>query len=172
MVDALPKAEDDPVDEEAIRVAFIGRPNVGKSSLVNRLLGEQRVMVSDIAGTTRDAIDTPLVHDGQKYVLVDTAGVRRRGKVYENIEKYSVLRALRAIERTDVAFIVLDAERGIAEQDKRVAGYALDAVARLRSWSTSGTLSRKTTKRRTDSKRRFAATFRLCVGLPYCSCRH
>ncbi|GLV12630.1 GTPase Der [Alicyclobacillus hesperidum] len=127
VVDVLPKEEDEPVDDEAIRVAFIGRPNVGKSSLVNRLLGEERVMVSDTAGTTRDAIDTPLVHDGQKFVLVDTAGVRRRGKVYENIEKYSVLRALRAIERTDVAFIVLDAERGIAEQDKRVAGYALDA---------------------------------------------
>lgn len=127
VVDALPKLPPEEVDEDAIRVAFIGRPNVGKSSLVNRLLGENRVMVSDIAGTTRDAIDTPLVHDDQKYVLVDTAGVRRRGKVYENIEKYSVLRALRAIERTDVAFIVIDAERGIAEQDKRVAGYALDA---------------------------------------------
>lgn len=120
--------ESDPeYGEDVIRVALIGRPNVGKSSLINSLLGENRVMVSDVAGTTRDAIDTQLTLDNQKFVLVDTAGLRRRGKVYENIEKYSVLRALRAIERSDVAFIVIDGERGIAEQDKRVAGYALDA---------------------------------------------
>jgi len=119
--------EDPEYGEDVIRVAVIGRPNVGKSSLINALVGENRVMVSDVAGTTRDAIDTPLEEDGQQYVLVDTAGLRRRGKVYENIEKYSVLRALRAIERADVALIILDGERGIAEQDKRVAGYALDA---------------------------------------------
>lgn len=130
-VAALPVFEPEEIDEDAIRIAFIGRPNVGKSSIVNRLLGDNRVMVSDTAGTTRDAIDTPLIHDEQKYILVDTAGVRRRGKVYEGIEKYSVLRALRAIERADVAFIVIDAERGIAEQDKRVAGYALDAGCAL-----------------------------------------
>lgn len=120
--------EDDPeYGDDVIRIAVIGRPNVGKSSLINALVGENRVMVSDVAGTTRDAIDTPIEADGQQYVLIDTAGLRRRGKVYENIEKYSVLRALRAIERADVAFIVIDGERGIAEQDKRVVGYALDA---------------------------------------------
>ncbi|MFD1677125.1 ribosome biogenesis GTPase Der [Alicyclobacillus fodiniaquatilis] len=127
IVEQLPQLAPEEVDEDAIRIAFIGRPNVGKSSLVNRLLGENRVMVSDVAGTTRDAIDTPIQHEDQKYVLVDTAGVRRRGKVYEHIEKYSVLRALRAMERADVCFVVIDAARGIAEQDKRVAGYALDA---------------------------------------------
>lgn len=128
IVKEFPKEIHDETDSDAIHVAMIGRPNVGKSSLINALLGENRVMVSEVAGTTRDAIDTPLeTADGQKYVLIDTAGLRRRGKVYENIEKYSVLRALRSIERADVAFIVIDGERGIAEQDKRVAGYALDA---------------------------------------------
>ncbi|MCF8563727.1 ribosome biogenesis GTPase Der [Alicyclobacillus tolerans] len=127
VVDALPSAEDTQYEEDVIRISLIGRPNVGKSSLINALVGGERVMVSNIAGTTRDAIDTPLELDGQSYVLVDTAGLRRRGKVYENIEKYSVLRALRAIERSDVVFVVLDGHSGITEQDKRVAGYALDA---------------------------------------------
>lgn len=127
VVHLLPSRTEEEYGEDVIRVALIGRPNVGKSSLINALLGENRVMVSEVAGTTRDAIDTPLEFDGQKYVLIDTAGLRRRGRVYENVEKYSVLRALQAIERADVAFVVLDGERGIAEQDKRVAGYALSA---------------------------------------------
>ncbi len=113
--------------EDVIRVAVIGRPNVGKSSIINALVGENRVMVSDVAGTTRDAIDTPIAVGGQEYVLIDTAGLRRRGRVYETIERYSVLRALRAIERCDVALLVIDGKQGITEQDKRVAGYALEA---------------------------------------------
>ncbi|MCY0888562.1 MAG: ribosome biogenesis GTPase Der [Alicyclobacillaceae bacterium] len=114
-------------DEDSVRVSFVGRPNVGKSSLVNALMGFNRVMVSDIAGTTRDSIDTPITVDDKSYILIDTAGLRRRGKVYERIEKYSAMRAVRAIERSDVVFVVLDGKEGIAEQDKRVAGYALDA---------------------------------------------
>lgn len=119
--------EIEPVDSDVVRVAIIGRPNVGKSSLVNAILGEDRVIVSDIAGTTRDAIDTPFEADGQKYIFVDTAGIRKRGKVYEKVEKYSVLRAMAAIENADVCLIVLDGETGIIEQDKKIAGYAHEA---------------------------------------------
>jgi len=123
----LPEKEDDEYDEDTIRVALIGRPNVGKSSLVNAILGEERVIVSDQAGTTRDAIDTPFVKDGQKFVLIDTAGMRKRGKVYESTEKYSVMRAMQAIERADVVLVVLNGEEGIIEQDKHIAGYAHEA---------------------------------------------
>ncbi|WLV23453.1 ribosome biogenesis GTPase Der [Aciduricibacillus chroicocephali] len=114
-------------DEETIYFSLIGRPNVGKSSLVNALLNEERVIVSDIEGTTRDAIDTRLIRDGQEYVITDTAGMRKRGKVYETTEKYSVMRALKAIDRSDVVLVLLDAETGIREQDKKIAGYAHEA---------------------------------------------
>lgn len=114
-------------DEGVTKFSLIGRPNVGKSSLVNALLGEDRVIVSDIEGTTRDAIDSPYKYNGQEYVIIDTAGMRKKGKVYESTEKYSVLRALRAIERSDVVLVVLNAEEGIREQDKKIAGYAHEA---------------------------------------------
>jgi GTP-binding protein len=127
VVSKLPDKTEEEYDGDTIRVAVIGRPNVGKSSLVNAILGEERVIVSDQAGTTRDAIDTPFEKDGQKFVLIDTAGIRKRGKVYETTEKYSVLRAMRAIERADVALVVLNAEEGIVEQDKHIAGYAHEA---------------------------------------------
>ncbi len=126
-VDLLPDLEDEQYDEDVIRVALIGRPNVGKSSLVNALLGEDRVIVSDVAGTTRDAIDTPFELEGQRYVLIDTAGMRKRGKVYETTEKYSVMRSMKAIERADVVLVVINGEEGIIEQDKHIAGYAHDA---------------------------------------------
>ena len=111
-------------EDDKIRFSLIGRPNVGKSSLINTILGEERVIASDIAGTTRDAIDTDFKHNGDEYVVIDTAGIRKRGKVYESCEKYSVLRSLKAIERSDVVLVVLNAEEGIIEQDKKVAGYA------------------------------------------------
>ena len=116
-------AEDDE-DEEAIKVAVIGKPNVGKSSLINKILGENRVIVSDIAGTTRDAIDTPYEHEGQKYVFIDTAGMRKKGKIDENVERYSVIRSLAAVDRCDVVLILIDAQEGVTEQDTKIAGYA------------------------------------------------
>lgn len=127
VVERMPDKREEEYDDDVIKVAVIGRPNVGKSSLVNALLGEERVIVSDVAGTTRDAVDTPFEKDGQRYVLIDTAGMRKRGKVYEKAEKYSVMRALAAIERADVALIVLNGEEGIIEQDKHIAGYAHEA---------------------------------------------
>ncbi|WP_213423186.1 ribosome biogenesis GTPase Der [Bhargavaea massiliensis] len=127
VVRSFPESDEEKIEDDVIRFSLIGRPNVGKSSLTNVFLGEERVIVSDIAGTTRDAIDSDFVHDGQKYKVIDTAGMRKKGKVYESTEKYSVLRALRAIERSDVVLIVLNGEEGIREQDKRIAGYAHDA---------------------------------------------
>ncbi|MDF2720898.1 MAG: ribosome-associated GTPase EngA [Paenibacillus sp.] len=127
VADHLPDKEDEEYGEDTIRVALIGRPNVGKSSLVNAILGEERVIVSDQAGTTRDAIDTPFEKDGQKFVLIDTAGMRKRGKVYETTEKYSVMRAMHAIERADVVLVVINGDEGIIEQDKHIAGYAHEA---------------------------------------------
>ena len=125
---------------EGTRIAVIGEPNVGKSSLVNAILNENRSIVSNVQGTTRDAIDTPFTYEGKPYVIVDTAGIRKRGKVYESIEKYSVLRALSAIERADVVLFLIDAEKGIREQDKHVAGYAEEAgkpvVIVVNKWDT------------------------------------
>jgi GTPase len=123
----FPKNKQEDYDADVIKFSLIGRPNVGKSSLVNAILGEDRVIVSNIAGTTRDAVDSPYTYEGQRYVIIDTAGMRKKGKVYESTEKYSVLRALRAIERSDVVLVVLDAEEGIIEQDKKIAGYAHEA---------------------------------------------
>jgi GTP-binding protein len=119
---------------------LIGRPNVGKSSLVNALLNQERVIVSDVAGTTRDAVDSTFTREGQDFVIIDTAGMRKRGKVYETTEKYSILRALKAIERSDVVLVLINAEEGIIEQDKKIAGYAHDAgravVIVVNKWDT------------------------------------
>ncbi|MGO4270186.1 ribosome biogenesis GTPase Der [Paenibacillus sp. TAF58] len=123
----FPDKKDDEYGEEVIKFALIGRPNVGKSSMTNAILGEERVIVSDVAGTTRDAIDTPFERDDQKFVIIDTAGMRKRGKVYENTEKYSVMRAMKAIERADVVLVVIDGQEGIIDQDKHIAGYAHEA---------------------------------------------
>jgi GTP-binding protein len=119
--------DDDVVyDDDTISFSIVGRPNVGKSSLTNAILGEERVIVSEISGTTRDAIDTQFKKDKRQYVVIDTAGIKKRGKIYENADKYSVLRALSALERSDVALLVIDGEEGVIEQDKHVAGYIYD----------------------------------------------
>lgn len=114
-------------NEDEIKVALIGRPNVGKSSIFNTLVGEERSIVSDVAGTTRDAIDTPVIREGQKFLFIDTAGMRRKARIYEPIEKYSIIRSLRAVDRSDVVLMVIDAIDGVTEQDKKIAGYAHEA---------------------------------------------
>ncbi|MFG6118467.1 ribosome biogenesis GTPase Der [Thalassobacillus sp. B23F22_16] len=140
VVDHFPEKVVESEDDDTIRFSLIGRPNVGKSSLVNALLGQERVIVSDIAGTTRDAIDTPFEKEGRDFVIIDTAGMRKKGKIYETTEKYSILRALKAIERSDVVLTLIDAEEGIIEQDKKIAGYAHEAgkavVIVVNKWDT------------------------------------
>lgn len=120
----FPEDKDTDYDETVIKVAVVGQPNAGKSSLINKFLGENRVIVSDIPGTTRDAIDTPFTYEDQNYVLIDTAGLRKKRKISENVEKYSAIRSLTAIERADICLIVIDAEKGPTEQDTKIAGYA------------------------------------------------
>ncbi|MBR0138660.1 MAG: ribosome biogenesis GTPase Der [Firmicutes bacterium] len=127
IIERIPEESFSDEEEDDIKIAVIGKPNVGKSSIVNAFLGEERVIVSDIAGTTRDSIYTPFEKDGVKFTLIDTAGIRRRSKVTEDIEKYSVVRAIAAIERCDVALMVLDAREGLTEQDKKIVGMAHEA---------------------------------------------
>lgn len=140
VVHDLPVIDDVEYAENRIKLCLIGRPNVGKSSLTNSLLGEKRVIVSEIEGTTRDSIDSLFTYDEQDYVVIDTAGLRKKGKVYENAEKYSVLRALSAIDRSDICLILIDAETGIREQDKKITGYAVDAgkgiILVVNKWDT------------------------------------
>lgn len=119
----FPKGTEESYDEDTVKVAVVGKPNVGKSSLVNKILGEERTIVSDIPGTTRDAIDTPFAVGEHKYVFIDTAGMRKKGKVFEAIERYSVIRSLTAIERADVCLLLIDGKEGVSEQDSKIAGY-------------------------------------------------
>ncbi|MGN0292126.1 MAG: ribosome biogenesis GTPase Der [Lachnospiraceae bacterium] len=126
VIEHFPQGVGDAEEDERPRIAIVGKPNVGKSSLINRLLGEQRVIVSDIAGTTRDAIDTNIKYNGKDYVFIDTAGLRRKNKIKEEIERYSIIRAVTAIERSDVVMIVIDATEGVTEQDAKIAGIAHD----------------------------------------------
>jgi len=138
VVNLLPKPAKEAEDEEVIRVAVVGKPNVGKSSLINRILGEERVIVSDIPGTTRDAVDSPFEHNGQRYVFIDTAGLRRKSKIKETIERYSIVRAVSAVERADVCVLLIDAEEGITEQDTKIAGIAHErgkaAIVAVNKW--------------------------------------
>jgi len=126
IVDTIKDDVEEEIDEEIITFSLIGRPNVGKSSLTNAILNQERVIVSDISGTTRDSIDTPFIKDGQKYVAIDTAGLKKKGKIYEAVDKYSAIRALKAIERSEIVLLVLDGAVGITDQDKHVIQYATD----------------------------------------------
>ena len=135
-----PISDDNIYDNDKIKFCIIGRPNVGKSSLVNAILNEKKVIVSDVAGTTRDAVDTEFKYDGKDYIVIDTAGMRKKGRIYESIEKYSLLRSMKAIDRSDVCVIVVNAEEGIIEHDKHIASYALEAgkpmVLVVNKWDT------------------------------------
>jgi GTP-binding protein len=127
IVDKFPGIAEEEDEDDRIKIAVIGKPNVGKSSLVNAMVGEERVIVSNVAGTTRDSIDTPFKWNGDEYLLIDTAGIRRKSKVTDDIERYSVIRAISSIERSDVCLLMLDATEGITEQDKKIAGMAHEA---------------------------------------------
>lgn len=150
----FPSADEEETDEDIIKVAVIGRPNAGKSSLINRLIGEERVIVSNIPGTTRDAVDTYFEKDGQKYLFIDTAGIRRKSKVDEKIERLSVMRSLSAVERADVCILMIDANEGVAEQDAKIAGYAHEegkaTVVAVNKWEIvekeTGTMNKYKTK--------------------------
>ena len=119
-------AEREEEDDESVKIAVVGKPNVGKSSIINRLIGENRVIVSDIAGTTRDAIDTKVLHNGQEYIFIDTAGLRRKNKIKEELERYMIMRTVAAVERADIAVLVIDGKEGVTEQDAKIAGIAHD----------------------------------------------
>ncbi|BBO85676.1 GTPase Der [Desulfosarcina ovata subsp. sediminis] len=157
LTDGFPGAPAKDELPDAIRIAVIGKPNAGKSSLINAILGEERLVVSDVAGTTRDAIDTAFTRDGKNYVLVDTAGIRRKGKVSQRLEKFSIIKALRSLERCHVALIIIDAEEGISDQDARVAGYAYDrgcgAIFLLNKWDLVDNRDGKALKRMTENLR-------------------
>jgi len=154
---AFPRAADVDAESDEIAIAVVGRPNVGKSSLVNRLLGEDRVIVSDVPGTTRDAIDTHFTRDGVKYLLIDTAGMRRKGKITLPVERYSVMRSLRAIDRAGVVLMVINAAEGILEQDTKIAGYVHESgkgvIIVVNKWDIFPDKNDKSTLRFTDDLR-------------------
>ena len=153
----LPEDEGEEYGDDVIKVAVIGKPNVGKSSLINKMAGEERVIVSDIAGTTRDAVDTVVENESGKFVFIDTAGIRRKSKVLENIERYSVLRAYMAVDRADVCVIVIDATVGFTEQDSKVAGYAHEqgkgCIVAVNKWDAVEDKTDKTMKEFTDKRK-------------------
>ena len=157
IIAAFPEKTGEDKAEDEISIAVIGRPNVGKSSIVNKILGEDRVIVSDVPGTTRDAIDTHFTKDGMKFTLIDTAGMRRRGKIEEAVERYSVMRSLRAIDRADVVLMMINAFEGITEQDKKIAGYAHESgkgvVIVVNKWDIYPDKDDKSTLRFTEELR-------------------
>lgn len=166
VVSYFPENEANEEDENVIRVAVAGKPNAGKSSLVNKILGEERVIVSDIPGTTRDAIDSEVTVDDQKYVFIDTAGMRKRGKINENVERYSVVRALNAVDRADVCIIMLDANEGVTEQDTKIAGYIHEqgkaSIIAVNKWD----IIEKETNTMAEFKRRLKEGFNFMMYAP------
>ena len=161
IVDTLPKF-DNKKDENVIHFSLIGRPNVGKSSLYNAILNEERVIVSNIEGTTRDAVDTPFIRDDQHYVIIDTAGLRKKGKSYEAIDKYAAIRALAAVDRSDVVLLVLDGNRGILEQDRSVVSYAVEEGKPLIIIVNKWDLVDKTEKSMNDYIKDLKENFKFC----------
>lgn len=159
LIKILPPSEPDAA-EEIIRVAVVGRPNAGKSSLINRILGQDRLVVSEVPGTTRDAVDTLCTVNGKKYCLVDTAGIRRKGKVSQKIEKFSVIKALKSLDRCDVALILMDAQEGITEQDITIAGYAQErgcgCILLINKWDLVEEKNTRTLRNYMDEVRRQA----------------
>lgn len=164
----MPSEEIVPEDENAIKVAVIGKPNVGKSSLINLITGEERSIVSDVAGTTRDAVDSEVIRGEQKYIFIDTAGMRRKAKVTENIEHFSVLRALMAVDRADVCVVMIDATVGFTEQDSKVAGYAHDkgkaCVIAVNKWDA---VEDKTDKTMNEMKKKLETDFSFMSYAPF-----
>jgi GTP-binding protein len=150
----LPEIEE---DDERIHIAIVGKPNVGKSSIVNKLIGENRVIVSDIAGTTRDAVDTEVTHKGKDYVFIDTAGLRRKNKIKEDLERYMIIRTVTAVERADVVVLVIDAADGVTEQDAKIAGIADDngkaVIIAVNKWDLITDKNNSTVKEYTDKIR-------------------
>lgn len=166
--DKMPPEEAEPEDESAIKVAVIGKPNVGKSSLINLITGEERSIVSDIAGTTRDAVDSEVIRGEKKYVFIDTAGMRRKAKVTENIEHFSVLRALMSVDRADVCVVMIDATVGFTEQDSKVAGYAHDkgkaCVIAVNKWDA---VEDKTDKTMNEMRKKLETDFSFMSYAPF-----
>lgn len=164
----MPPEESEPEDENSVKVAVIGKPNVGKSSLINLITGEERSIVSDIAGTTRDAVDSEVVRGERKYIFIDTAGMRRKAKVTENIEHFSVLRALMAVDRADVCVVMIDATVGFTEQDSKVAGYAHDkgkaCVIAVNKWDA---VEDKTDKTMNEMRKKLETDFSFMSYAPF-----
>ena len=171
MLKHLPEGEGEEYGDDVIKVAVIGKPNVGKSSLINKMAGEERVIVSNIAGTTRDAVDTVVENESGKFVFIDTAGIRRKSKVLENIERYSVLRAYMAVDRADVCVIVIDATVGFTEQDSKVAGYAHEqgkgCIVAVNKWDAVEDKTDKTMKEFTDKLKVDFQLYVLCTVFVY-----
>lgn len=163
VVSYFPEHGGEEEEDDRPRIAIVGKPNVGKSSIINKLLGEQRVIVSDVAGTTRDAIDTEVVHNGKEYVFIDTAGLRRKNKIKEELERYSIIRTVTAVERADVVLMVIDAVEGVTEQDAKIAGIAHERGKGIIIVVTSGTRWKKTTVPCGNTRRKYAESFRICL---------